>query len=293
MAVFSGSKQTLPEPDDGRMEENNQKIKAKKTNYLKITVYHFALILIVFSVLLTKVNISNGNYNRAVALYNLGQYREAIAAFEAMNGYKDSTERISEIIHSNEFFKTLNVGDFLLFGNYGNEEIEWRVLDKQDNKLLVISEKGLDAKPYNEEWVNTTWEQCTLRKWLNSDFLAEAFTSDEQAMIQTTKVAAGENPAYGTYPGIDTEDKVFLLSIDEANQYFDSVDDRICYPTDYAVSKECWINDSGSCQWWLRSPGAGSAGAAGVGYEGDVFKYGDYVILSYYAVRPAMWINVE
>lgn len=46
--------------------------------------------------LTTLVIIPNAKYNKAVALMDAGQYEEAIAAFEAMDGYKDSTEQIYE-----------------------------------------------------------------------------------------------------------------------------------------------------------------------------------------------------
>ncbi|MBP3696995.1 MAG: hypothetical protein J6J45_05560, partial [Clostridia bacterium] len=72
-------------------------------------------------------------------------------------------------------FSDTQVGDYITFGSYeqdndlsnGKEPIEWLVLDKQDGKVLVISKYALDAKPYNDEYVDVTWETCTLRSWLN------------------------------------------------------------------------------------------------------------------------------
>lgn len=85
-----------------------------------------------------------------------------------------------------KFIKNLpnvEVGDTIEFGEYeqdnksDKEPIEWNVLDIQDNKALIISKYGLDAKKYNEEYQSVTWENCTLRKWLNEDFYNEAFSS--------------------------------------------------------------------------------------------------------------------
>ena len=64
----------------------------------------------------------------------------------------------------------VDVGDAVFFGQYPQatdipEAIQWRVLEvaRTERKLLLLSEYVLDAKPYNTEWVSSTWEQCTLR----------------------------------------------------------------------------------------------------------------------------------
>ena len=72
-----------------------------------------------------------------------------------------------------------------------------------------------------------------MRKWLNGTFISNAFSSDEQNMIQSTTVTADKNPSYSTSPGNNTTDKVFLLSITEVNQYFSSNSARECQGTAY------------------------------------------------------------
>lgn len=47
-------------------------------------------------------------------------------------------------------FETINIGAKIVFGNYDNTPIEWRVLDIEDNKALLISQYALDCKRYNE-----------------------------------------------------------------------------------------------------------------------------------------------
>ena len=149
-----------------------------------------------------------------------------------------------------------------------------------------------------------TWETCTLRKWLNQSFLNDAFSGDERSQISMTKVTADKNPEYDTDPGKDTEDKVFLLSIPEAEKYFSSDDARCCKPTAYAVEKGAYAYEydpddgeenekyDGNGWWWLRSPGNGSGDAASVGHIGDVHEYGDSVDDDRDLVRPALWINL-
>lgn len=50
----------------------------------------------IFLVILNTVIIPNGKYNDAVALMEAGNYIEAKAAFEALEGYKDSADQILE-----------------------------------------------------------------------------------------------------------------------------------------------------------------------------------------------------
>ena len=200
-----------------------------------------------------------------------------------------------------EDLKNTQVGDVVFFGAYeqdnnsanGKEDIQWQVLDTQDGKILVISKYALDCKPYNNAYEDITWENCTLRKWLNSDFLNTAFTEEEQKMTPTVTVSADKNPEYSTNPGNATQDKVFLLSIQEVQQYFPSnFDARVCKPTAYAMANNAWESGSGS-YWWLRSSGKIQSRAAIVHSKGDIGVHGDKVNIEHNAVRPAMWINLE
>lgn len=202
---------------------------------------------------------------------------------------------------SNADFSGTQVGDYITFGSYeqdndlsnGKESIEWLVLDKQDGRILVISKYGLDAKPYNDENVDVTWETCTLRSWLNDEFFSEAFTSSQKSHIPTVTVTADSNPDYDTNPGNNAQDKVFLLSIEEVNKYFDSSEARECKPTEYAIAQgEGIARYEGKCFWWLRTPGSYSNGECYVGKYGNVSSNGNDVNSYFLAVRPAMWIEL-
>lgn len=67
--------------------------KKKTAKILKIVIPAVCAIIAV-TLLTTKVIIPNSNYNKAVSLMDAGQYKEAIAAFETLDGYKDSAEQI-------------------------------------------------------------------------------------------------------------------------------------------------------------------------------------------------------
>ena len=202
-----------------------------------------------------------------------------------------------------ETSSAVSIGDIVLFGSYeqdndtadGKEGIEWIVLDVQEGKALLISRYALDCQQYNSTKTDITWEECTLRSWLNETFLNEAFSTEEQEWILTSEVRAEKNPDYSTNPGNDTMDKVFLLSVNEANQYFTSDSARVCRPTAYAEAQgRCYVNsDDGTSWWWLRSPGREANCAAAVYSDGSVDNYGNGVRSVVNAVRPALWINLE
>ena len=200
---------------------------------------------------------------------------------------------------------SVSVGDHFTFGNYpqgedGEEQpIEWRVLAVESGKALVISEKLLDCIEYNETSTEVTWETCTLRNWLNNDFISKAFSSSQQAKIITVTNQNPNNPEYDTKGGNATQDKIFALSIDEAKKYFRDDDDRIAVPTCYAKKQGCYVSDDYSLPngektgwWWLRSPGISSSSAAIVDVNGDICRYGSNVDGHVGCVRPAFWLNL-
>lgn len=256
--------------------------------------------------------INGSKYDRAVELINKKDYDSALVLLKQITDYKDSNDKI-ESCYIGKYgeerwnaIKALKVGDTYTFGAYeqdnntknGKEEIKWRVLAKEDNRILVISEYALDCQQYNTEYTSVTWETCSLRKWLNNTFFKAAFSDVEQGMVKSTKVTADKNPSYSTDPGNDTTDKVFLLSITEAEKYFSSDDDRMCVPTAYAIEQGAYTSSSytkggkATCWWWLRSPGYTTGGAAGVRDDGDIDYRGNFVYYSYDCVRPALWIEI-
>ena len=198
------------------------------------------------------------------------------------------------------------VGSVITFGNYeqdnnttdGKEEIEWIVLDRQDDNLLLISKYALDYMPYNTDYEEVNWESCTVRAWLNDTFLSSAFSDDEQAMILTTTVVAEEDPDPAIDIGNDTQDKVFLLNTSEADKYFSSADDRVCTATAYAIAQAqipSFPGDDGktNCWWWLRSPGFDNYGVAYIYSDGGINYNGGGVNDCDCALRPALWVHLD
>ena len=163
----------------------------------------------------------------------------------------------------------------LQFGDY-----KWRVLDVHGDKALIITEDIIEQRRYNEECAEVTWETCTLRKYLNGEFYNK-FDSGCKEKILPVTVTNQDNPEYCTKGCRNTNDNIFLLSIDEVNKYFNRASDRML---SYA-GMACW--------WWLRLPGDFSDLAAYVSVGGRVGVSGYYVNYGSGGVRPALWLNLK
>lgn len=191
------------------------------------------------------------------------------------------------------------VGETIEFGNYpqdkdGTEKpIEWIVMKKEGNQVLLLSKYVLDAKSYNKEWEDVTWETSDIRKWLNNEFYTTAFNKAEKAKIQTSLIKNEDNSEDGINGGNDTEDKVFLLSEKEADTLFSNDDEIIAKATEYAEESGVYVNEEKAADWWLRSPGDYSDYAAEVLSNGWVFRDGYFVNRSTEGVRPALHLNLQ
>lgn len=278
--------------------------RAKRNKKIAIITTPIVCAIIAFLIVLNTVIIPNGKYNDAIALMNAGRLDEAYNIFLELGAYKDAVDKTCDIrlMKTKEQLKNIKVGSYINFGAYeqdnntsnGKEDIEWLVLEVKDGKALVISKYALDCQPYNTSYTDVTWETCTLRKWLNNDFINAAFSANEKAMIPTVTVSADDNPYYSTNPGNATQDQVFLLSITEVNKYFSSNSARQGEPTNCAVASGAYVNSSnGNCWWWLRSPGSNRSNVARVSNDGDVSEHGYRVNGDNYAVRPALWIDLN
>lgn len=239
--------------------------------------------------------INETKYNKAMFMSQNGDYDGAIAVFEELGEYSDSADKAKDIYKKQHSFDK-KVGHYVSFGKYeqdnntsnGKEKIEWLVLEVKDGKALVISKYALDCKPYNTSSTNVTWKTCSLRNWLNNDFINSAFSATEKTMIPSVKVSADKNPDYSTSSGKATQDRLFLLSVKEMNKYLSSNSKRRCKSTDYAVANGAKGN---YCSWWLRSPGAYQSYATEVFSTGEIYTKGGGVG-AIGAVRPAMWISL-
>lgn len=220
-------------------------------------------------------------------------------------------------------FPSIFFGKYEQDDNYenGKEDLEWILLerDKQNKKALLISKYIIENKCYNDYMENElTWEDSSLREFLNTTFFDLSFFNNEKEIIVETENNNNchlfDPPmtlAYGTEYEKFVKDKIFILSYEEVEKYFNedfaSFDDKDCttksFPTKYANNvKNCGItigcneeqdNKYESCYYWLRDIGRSVEFASVCSSEGRGFTNGFLVNSHNIGVRPAMWVKYK
>ena len=200
------------------------------------------------------------------------------------------TETPTEAPAQTDPLAELEVGDTFFLGSFeqdnqsgnGAEAIEWIVLEKTDDRMLVTSRYLLDSRRYHSKNVNVSWATCSLRTWLNETFYQDAFTAAEKERILTF-----------SDPDSVAEDKVFLLSLEQVEQYFTTKSSRICKATKYAVSRDAYVSSSTGGSWWLlRTPGVDDQHVVSINSDGTIDRTGGQVADKRGTVRPALWIRI-
>lgn len=155
--------------------------------------------------------------------------------------------------------QTHKVGDLLSFG-----EIDWVVLNILDEKMLLITREIIEKRPFHQSYDSVNWDTCSLRAYLNGDFIRRFCTDD------LTRIARGKN----------SDDTVFLLSVEEANLYFADDLQRIAH-------------FRGTPRWWyLRTTGIGNH-VAFVDKDGTINTHGCRVDNPYCGVRAAIYLKMN
>lgn len=209
------------------------------------------------------------------------------------------------------------VGTHILFGRYeqdddlsnGQEPLEWIILDRTGDKVLLITKDIIDfgyncKAGINGETQPYRWSNCTLRQWLNDEYIYTTFTEYEQAAIMSTTVKAEKSPFNNYAIGQDTQDRVFIMSYSESNRYFLSDEDRSAEPSTailrhpYSSVGQIWHDDImyetnkrgiTSYTWSLRAPGKDTYTV--IGADGKAAKsFGWY---QYVGVRPECWVDLS
>lgn len=194
----------------------------------------------------------------------------------------------------------------------GAEPIEWIVIADSGDRLLLLSDKVLDQKTFNDNYNAVSWETSPLRKWLNEDFYNAAFNDEEKTIIENYVTVPGDVSAGTT----EVTDKVFLLSYDEAEAYIGaeegSAGNRLCSKvTPHAINAGVWyiteeyyslfgFKDKGfsdemvGCgNWWLRSNGKDDTRIMDVGASGIIRQTGHEAAAKQDGIRPAIYIRIS
>ena len=278
------------------------KLSHKQKKIIKILI-PTVCVVIVAVILLNSFIVPIVKYNKAISLSE-SNAEEAYKTFVSLGDFKYSAEKAKNIYDTfslQQKLKSAIVNESIYIGTYeqdnneenGKEEIEWIVLEKYNNKILVISKYSLDCQKYDTSYTETTWHDCTLRTWLNDDFYNSAFTDEEKSVINSSSISGEANSQYDTDYGANSNDYVFLLSSNEISKYFKTDNSRFCSPTEYARQnyfEEISANES--CRWWSRTPGITKKNVVAIKTDNSINYFGLYAFDMAF-VRPAMWIDIS
>ena len=250
------------ELENERIERKRMQRKRVITRCLK-SVTVCALVCVVIVNLVIPLFI----YNKGKNFEEDGNYEEAYNSFYKAGKIKDAEKKMTDM--EVKIISTAEVGDYVKYGKY-NENTEWIVLEKDVNRILLLSKFSVESKPFDDEKYNENvpWIKCTLHQWLNEEYINKAFNAYEEKRI---------------YSASDVWGKVFLLSAKDVEKY-KNIDDNIF---------------SDESLWWLCTS-AGIYSGNGfreyaemfVGKNGNIDEGG--VPYSYnYGVRPAIWVDLN
>lgn len=185
------------------------------------------------------------------------------------------------------------IGDEVLWGRYetdpsklGKERLAWIVIGKDGDQLCLLTKYGIASGYYHQKHEEVAWEDCDLRKRLNSDAFTGIFSRYEKRNIV---------PVDG--------DILTLMTLDQVKEVFPTKQDRVCSPTasaekhgvnvDRLSHYEIWY-DSYYCYswWWLRNDsGVKAITAPIVEMDGKIRLDEKAVNKPSGAIRPVVWVN--
>lgn len=260
-----------------------EKKSKNKFNIFILTTFVLAITLI--------FSLNNSKVIVAEVETNVATISEAAIELE-IKEEKFSDIELGQIVEFGKFYSTIKDGIAV------KDDIKWIVLDIVDDSALLMSCDILKTLPYHEYWNATTWETCTLRKWLNNDFYDLAFDDFEKEYIKMVKLPNIGNELSGIVQDFITNDRVFLLSVGEVRKYFDQYTSLMMTKgTEYAKDEGLWVskyNSSvGYSVWWLRSPGKVNSYASLVHAGGSIGANGDGVATKGNGIRPCIWVKVK
>lgn len=265
-------------------KSEDERIAAEKAKKRKKTITLCSIagvVVIVATIILTTVVIPSSHYSKATDFEASGNYESAIIYYQKAGSYKDSQDKLREVSVLNA--KNYEVNDTVYLGKYNGKVLEWTVVSVDSNHAVLVCNSIVANKKYNgtrggidpseESYHYNEWPKCSLRTWLNTDFLNAAFNDNEMtALTQATVVSAGEYKNEGT-----VTDYVYIMSGSEMKNA-----GATTWDADRSIRGQAL---------WLRGS-SGTNGAYAEGHNtGDA--YGLELITMRFGVVPVIWLNIQ
>ncbi len=265
--------------------------------WLERSVRRRVAVIVVFSLILGMLPVGEASVSRAAE----GQSRSS----SLRNPRVSDGVTTWDCIYFGRYWQNDTNGDGKADQDDDKEPIKWRVLSVDGDDAFLVADRNLDCQQYNNTDGEVTWEISTLRDWINTSFLNNAFSASEQSAIKSTQVINNDNPDFGTEGGNNTIDKVYLLSSEEVtNEDYgfstssnENAVSRRALNTDYVKGQGALTSSKveyeGNGYWWLRSPGHKNTVALHVNEYGNMSGVGSFVNYNNRVVRPALHLDLS
>ena len=250
--------------EEEKVEQRNKWI--EKAKYVAVGVV-LGLCFIWLLVLTGQRYIPIQQYTKALQMMEAGDYKNAAQALDKLDGYGSSEYQLETIYTQFPQYKVINAkpDEMITYGTYDNGNniapLEWYVVRKDGNKVLLLSKDIVDAQPYSGT--------VDLPTWLEQTFKKTAFNDKEAAAVA----------------------EVFILNKDQVNTYLLDKEYAACVPTPFAISRGYWKNYSDDYMWWTSE--SSSSGKHYLAYPGGSVGIQVSADNEMNGVRPAIWITVE
>ena len=227
-------------------------------------------------------------YAQAITYLRVKKYEEALPLLKKIKSFGESKKYYADIIN----LKSLGPyeeGSILEFGSYMGSPIQWKVMRKDYESMLLLCETGIEARKFDSK--SNVWEKSALRTWLNGNFLKGWKDSEKRALLSFAK------------KGQKMPEKIFILDWGEAAFLFKDDKKRAAQSSDEAAKSKDVIAKARTTGkppeekhyvWqWLRDSGLVKGRAAAINPDGVIMFSGIAPDSSGITVRPAVWVKAE
>lgn len=169
-----------------------------------------------------QTGIKSDIYEKAKNKFEQKDYNSALEEFLKVNTYLDSMQYVAQCERA--LLNASSQNDTVVFGMYEESPIEWLVLEKRNDSVLLISKYYLVNKIANEYTNNkyNCWSDSSLRIWLNGAFYNDSFSEEEKLVIMKNNIYTDEydlDVGYETKISVKTVDKIYIPSTYEVDIY--------------------------------------------------------------------------
>lgn len=268
-----------------------------------------------------------GQKYRGVFFTRYRAERQMISFYQGLSYYMRMGYDATDTRVSTQHFWGYDIGNVYWF-KY--EPLKWRVLNPESG--MIICESIIDSQPFHKDFFEdengvfwgdsektfyaNNYEMSSIRQWLNVDFFNLAFTLTQKSIIASTVLDnKAYDPKYSIYDSNDTEDKIYLLSYEDAQNskygfpssgygeslYADNTDYAKCQGVGIAeiLSWDTELTEDVYCPvcWSLRTAGNYSGGILTVnqnnGFTGGIDSENGFGDCSSNGVRPVLNLKIS